>query len=142
MNSINILEKGLYLENYKVLIEWTMSFETFENEIKSIDFSHNENVNFSYDGYSLQSKILNLPYDFLITFNFIKKVLTTVNLSVISQENLSFEKNQLEFEKVLGKANQINKFNFCWKFKTVKIMHYVVNRVGLQEYLIIDIYKN
>lgn len=144
------LQKGIYLEDNNILIEWNISAQELSEKISKIKgFEVIENKDFNYRGYNIQSKILGFSDELKITFNFVNDRVTSINIwqqNVVFNIENNFNRIQTLLEERIGKPNGLSKvlsniFKFkgertCkWKIGRIEIVHSLFERDGLQESL-------
>lgn len=147
MNYIKSLDDGLYLEHLNKLISWKTNQEELLNKLQNYQFSTIENSICNYCGISINSRFLDSEEQATITFNFVKSVLKSVNVSFPFFEKdvvQSFESTQHFLEDKLGSPMSFNLFNskrkkFRWKLKKVIITHEMFESFSLRETLEITI---
>ncbi len=143
MNYLKNLNEGFYLEDLKVLVPWKANQEEVLRLLQNYKFKNIEDANFNYCGISVNSKFLNSESVALITFNFVKKELKSVNISFpLFGNNVeqSFDYTQHFLEEKLGKPTNSNLFNFQsklfkWKFKNVIVKHEMFESFSWRETL-------
>lgn len=132
------LSKGLYLEDYDVLIELKISQKDLLEKIgniKSLEIV--ENIEFNVIRFCVQSNIFDSSERFAIAFNFVKGKMTSISLG---KETLGlsieeyFAQIQSFLESKFGKPKGIVNFFgkifkekddkiFTWSFNNIKIVH-------------------
>lgn len=131
MDKLNI-SNGIYLDSYNVFIQWDCNEKLFNEKIKTIGFTCNTNSKFGYKGYRICTKLFSLPYNFVVTFNFVHEVLTSVNVCIGQRHELTFDSMQKILVNLFGKAKSISKY-YYWKCGHVIIKHYIINTFSTNE---------
>ena len=143
MDFLSSLDAGLYLENLDIHVSWNINQEELLDLLKNFEYNKIENAVCKYCGISINSKFLNSEEQATITFNFVKRVLKSVNVSFPLYENnlvQSFEFTQHFLEEKLGKPTSQNFFNsqekkFRWKLRNIVITHELFESFSWRETL-------
>lgn len=136
-NYVNMLKKGLFLDDYNVLIEWDIEESELKQKIILFNnLSITENHPLKTITYSLQSKILNSETPFMLSFHFKEGKLRAVYLSGGSTDVCAekyFDAIQNFLESKLGKPNYLYILDklfsdkediiYGWKIGKIKIKH-------------------
>ena len=131
-----VLSKGLFLDDYKTLIEWGISPSQLKDKIFPSDSLIVSEHTSNCISYGIESKLFDSHNTFAISFNYIREKMKSVN---IWQKETKmplykhFEEMQIFLESRFGKPNcalSVKKLFrdkddivYIWKRKNVKIEH-------------------
>ena len=97
MNDID-LSQGLFINDYNTIVRWQISRKEFVLQIPTAEHSI---VDFNnINGYSIQSKLFELPYSFRLTFVFKNENLQSINIG--SEQFIDFDTLSSELENIFG----------------------------------------
>lgn len=133
---VHNLLRGLFLDDYNVLIEWDMSPSQLKDKISVFDSFFVLNYTSKLVSYNIESKLFDSHNTFAISFNYMREKMKSVN---IWQKQMkmplykNFEEMQIFLESKLGKPNYARSVKklfrdkddvvYIWKRKNVKIEH-------------------
>ena len=137
------ITNGFFLKTYNILVDWKWDRRTFLEKTSILNFSTYSNEKFNYFGYTFSCALFKIEKPFDITFNYVNEKLVSVNISQSFVENnieerYKYMQGVLEFE--LGKPisfsiNKKHEVKSIWKIQNIKIIHVIIDRFGLEQFL-------
>ena len=137
------ITNGIFLKDGNILVDWKWNRKTFLEKTAALHFSIYTNEKFNYFGYTILCTLFEMEKSFNITFNYVKEKLVSVNIGQsFAEDNIEMRYKYMQeiLESHLGKPtthskNKKSEVKNVWTIKNIKVVHGIMDRFGLQEFL-------